>query len=248
MSLMQQSRSRVVALATLFACTLLAPVAVSAQEELVVTTQEDVAVLAPVTAPAVGSTSGDDGQTLYAAAERALLSGDIGSMQEEHLRAIVAAAPSWDETSGYGAVEASRATIGSPAASTSTEQTRLFAAQQALLSPDLGGLQEEALAAVVSAGQSWDETSGYRSVEASRAANAIPVATTPSTTQVPAGVRSAPAGTIGPESSSAVSPDYLLAALGTSMRSEPVHLATIALAHDSVRANSDDRIANALFD
>jgi hypothetical protein len=248
MSLMQRSRSRVVALATLFACTLLAPVAVSAQEELVVTTQEDVAVLAPVTAPAVGSTSGDDGQTLYAAAERALLSGDIGSMQEEHLRAIVAAAPSWDETSGYAAVEASRATIGSPAASTSTEQTRLFAAQQALLSPDLGGLQEEALAAVVSAGQLWDETSGYRSVEAGRAANAIPVATTPSTTQVPAGVRWAPAGTIGPESSSAVSPDYLLAALGTSMRSEPVHLATIALAHDSVRANSDDRIANALFD
>jgi hypothetical protein len=60
------------------------------------------------------------------AAERALLSGDIGSMQEEHLRAIVAA-------------------------SATAQQTRLVAAQQALLSPDLGSLQEDALTAVVAA-------------------------------------------------------------------------------------------------
>jgi len=229
---MQQSRSRVFALATLFAFALLAPVSVSAQEEVGVTTQEDVAVLAPDAAPAVGSTSGDDGQTLYAAAERALLSGDIGSLQEEHLLALVAAAPSWDEISGYGAVEASRAMIAYPVSS-SAAQTRLLAAQRALQGGDLGSVQENSLRAVVSAGQSWDETSGYRSVEASRAANAIPVAAAANSTQVPGDVRWAPAGTIEPESSSAASragsPDYLAVALGTGTRLESVHLATIAL-------------------
>ena len=157
MSPMHQSRSRVFGIATMFAFTLLAPVAVSAQEEVADTTQQEVPVLASVAAPAVGSTSGEDGRAI--AAERALLSGDIGSMQEEHLRAIVAAAPSWDETSGYGAVEASRATIGSPATSTSAEQTRVLAAQQALRSPDLGSLQEETLTAVVEANNAAVEAS-----------------------------------------------------------------------------------------
>jgi hypothetical protein len=167
MSPMHQSRSRVFGIATMFAFALLAPVAVSAQEEVADTTQEEVPVLAPVAAPSVVSTSGEDGRAI--AAERALLSGNIGSMQEEDLRAIVAAAPSWDETSGYGAVESSRATIGSPATSTSAEQTLVLAAQQALQGGDLGSMQEDALLAVVSAGQSWDETSGYGAVETSRA-------------------------------------------------------------------------------
>jgi hypothetical protein len=79
-------------------------------------------------------------------------------MQEERLLAIVAAAPSWDESSGYGSVEASRA-----AAST--------------------------LVASVAA-PSWDETSGYGSVEASRATIGHPAGIT---TQVPADVRWAPA-------------------------------------------------------
>jgi hypothetical protein len=39
-------------------------------------------------------------------------------MQEEHLYAIVSAASSWDETSGYRSVEATRAAIGHPTAST----------------------------------------------------------------------------------------------------------------------------------
>jgi hypothetical protein len=70
-----------------------------------------------------------------------------------------AAAPSWDETSGYGAVEATRATIGHPAASTTAEQTRLVAAQQALLSQDLGSLQEDALTAIVDASSADAEAS-----------------------------------------------------------------------------------------
>jgi hypothetical protein len=62
---------------------------------------------------------------------------------EESLLAAVPAAPSWDETSGYGSVEASRADAS------------------ALLAPGTA--------------PSWDETSGYGSVEASRAAIHIAV-------------------------------------------------------------------------
>jgi hypothetical protein len=76
-------------------------------------------------------------QAAALAAQRALLSGDMGSMQEDRLLAIVAAAPSWDDTSGYASVEASRA------------------AAATLLAPV--------------AAPSWDATSGYGAVEASRA-------------------------------------------------------------------------------
>ena len=271
MSRIHRSRRLVVGLATVFAVTLLAPLAVTAEEE--------VADLAPVAAPAAVGTSPDAVRATRAlAAQQALQRGDIGSLQEDALYAIVAAAPSWDatsgygiveagraatsprlapagpswdEASGYGAVEASRATIGYPAASTSAVQTRVLAAQQALQSPDLGSLQEEALLAVVSAGQSWDVTSGYGAVEAMRVANALPVAPVAGRTQVPADVRWAPAGTSGVESSmeaSRESRDYLPVALGTGTRSESVHLATIALGGDAGSVNpSDDRIATALF-
>jgi hypothetical protein len=176
----------------MFSLTLLAPVAVNAEDE--------VAALAPVAAPSVDETSAEDVRATRAiAAESALLTGDIGSMQEEHLLAIVAVAPSWDATSGYGAVEASRATIGHPAALTSqvpadvrwapegviapassVEAGRILAAQQALQSQDLGSLQEDALFAVVAAGSSWDQTSGYGSLEASRATIGHPAASTTS--------------------------------------------------------------------
>jgi hypothetical protein len=167
-------RNLVFGIATVFAVTLLAPLAVTAEDE--------VADLAPVAAPAAVGTSVEDAvATRVLAAEQALERGDIGSMQEEALFAIVAAAPSWDESSGYGSVEASRAANAMPAApdtSTSAEQTRVIAAQQALQSQDLGSLQEEALLIVVAAGQSWDQTSGYGSVEASRAIIGHPATST----------------------------------------------------------------------
>jgi hypothetical protein len=148
------------------------------------------------------------------------------------------AGPSWDETSGYGAVEASRATIGHPAASTtqvpsdvrwaparvivpgaSLEAMRVLAAQQALQSRDLGSMQEDALFAVVAAGASWDETSGYGSVEASRAANALP--------DVPA---------------ASVSPDFIPAALASGQRAESAHLATVPLpGEDAVEVRRTQR-------
>src|SRR5215210_8324872 len=167
MSRMYRFRRLVVGLATVLAVTLLAPLAVTAEEE--------VADLAPVAAPAAVGTSAEAVRATRAlAAQHALQRGDIGSLQEDALYAIVAAAPSWDatsgyglveagraatsarfapagptwdEASGYGAVEASRATIGYPAASPSAVQTRVLAAQQALQSPDLGSLQEDALRA-----------------------------------------------------------------------------------------------------
>jgi len=106
MSPMRQSRSLVFGIVTMFAFTLLAPVAVTAQEEVAVTAPEEGAALAPVAAPAVVSVTGEDVRATRAiAAERALQSGDIGSMQEDALAAIVAAAPSGDETSGYGACD-----------------------------------------------------------------------------------------------------------------------------------------------
>jgi hypothetical protein len=90
--------------------------------------------MAPVAAAAVVGTSAEDLRaTRVLAAQRALLSRDLGSLQEEHLFAIVAD-------------------------STAAEQTRVLAAQQALQSPDLGSLQEDALTALVEAGSAEVES------------------------------------------------------------------------------------------
>ena len=119
MSMIHQSRRRFFSIIAVLALTLLAPVAVTAED--------DITALAPVAAPSVDETGAAAVLAARAlAAQQALLSGDLGSMQEEALVAIVAA-------------------------STTAEQTRVLAAQQALLSPDLGSLQEEALTAIVEA-------------------------------------------------------------------------------------------------
>jgi phosphoribosylaminoimidazole carboxylase (NCAIR synthetase) len=119
MSTIHQARRLFLGSTVVFALTLLAPVAITAEDE--------VAVMAPVAAPAVVGPSAEDVRATRAlAAQHALLTGDIGSMQEEALFAIVGA-------------------------STTAEPTRVLAAQQALRSPDLGSLQEEALTAIVEA-------------------------------------------------------------------------------------------------
>jgi hypothetical protein len=111
MSTNARSRGLVIGIATVVALALLAPIAITAEEE--------VATLAPVAAPVVASSNGDDGRAARAlAAQRALQSGDIGSLQEDRLLAIVATAASWDETSGCGVVEANRASIVEDGAST----------------------------------------------------------------------------------------------------------------------------------
>jgi hypothetical protein len=126
MSTIHRSRLLGLGCAVVLAFTLLVPVAVTAQEEG--------AVPAPLAAPAV-STSGDEMRAARVlAAERALQSGDIGSMQEDRLLAVVAAAPA--------------------VASSSDEDVRTaraLAAEQALQSGDIGSVQEDALTAVVEA-------------------------------------------------------------------------------------------------
>jgi hypothetical protein len=152
MSTIHQSRRLFFGIAALFVFTLLAPAAVTAEDE--------VAALVPVSAPSADDTSADDVRvtTRALAAQRALLTGGIGGMQEERLLAIVAAAPSPDATSGCGSVEASRASIWHPATNMTTEQIRVLAAQQALRSPDLGSLQEDASTAVMVASSAEAES------------------------------------------------------------------------------------------
>jgi hypothetical protein len=204
-----RSRSVFLGSAAFLALALFAPGAVNADDAIPLIapvtgpSTDAIPVMAPVAGPSWDETSGYGAveasratighpaagttfeQTRMAVAQRALLTGDIGGMQEEHLFAIVAAAPvaapSWDETSGYGAVEASRAANAlpaAPAASTTAEETRALTAQRALQTYDLGSLQEEALLAVVATGSSWDQTSGYGSVEASRATIGHPATST----------------------------------------------------------------------
>ena len=121
-----QSRRRIFGIIAVLALTLFAQVAVNAEEE--------VADLAPVAGPSVDDTSANAVQaaTRVLAAQRALLTGDIGSLQEEALFTILA--------SGMTA-----------------EPTRVLTAQRALQSPDLGSLQEEALTAIVEASRAQVE-------------------------------------------------------------------------------------------
>jgi hypothetical protein len=204
MSTIHRSRSLFLGSAAFIALALFTPGTVDADDAIPVIapvasqSTDAVPVMAPVAGPSWDETSGYGvveairatigqpapsttlEQTRLAAAQRALLTGDIGSLQEERLLAIVAA-PSWDAASGYGSVEASRAANALPAVpaeSTTAEETRALAAQQQVQSYDAGSLQEEALLGVVAPGASWDQTSGYGSVEASRATTEHPATTT----------------------------------------------------------------------
>jgi hypothetical protein len=112
---------------------------------------------------------------------------------EEQIPALAAVAgPSWDESSGYGSVEASRAAIGhddgvsdygptgheaSAAMGLSWDEKSGYGSVEAsraevsaLLSGELISGRDQALAFAAAAAMLWDETSGYGSVEASRAA------------------------------------------------------------------------------
>jgi hypothetical protein len=93
--------------------------------------------------------------------------------------ALAPAAPSWDESSGYGSVEASRAAASAllaVGAAPSWDETSGYgsvettrAEMSMLLSGEVISGQEQDLAMAAAAAKSWDETSGYGSVEASRA-------------------------------------------------------------------------------
>jgi hypothetical protein len=93
MSTTNRSRSLFIGSAVVFAFTLLAPVTVMAEEE--------VAAQAPVCAPSVDATNAGAVRAAarVLAAREALLSPDLGSLQEGLLLDIVAAAPSSEATS-----------------------------------------------------------------------------------------------------------------------------------------------------
>jgi hypothetical protein len=80
------------------------------------------------------------------------------------------------------------------------------------------------------AAPSWDETSGYASVETSRATIGHLAA---NTTQVPSDVRWAPTLASAPmapvETSYGTNPEYIPAALASGLRVESAHLATVLL-------------------
>ena len=131
----RRTRSSFIVIATLFVGTLVSPVAVTAEDQVL--------ALAPVAGPSWDEASG------YRSVEASRVATDV--QDQPDVNAAVAAV-TWEEMSGYASVEASR----------------VISARHALLSADLGSLQEEALVAVVAAGTAWDEASGYGSVEASR--------------------------------------------------------------------------------
>src|SRR5262245_2216960 len=124
-----------------------------------------------------------------------VLVAPVGAQEEESPTTDLApAVPSWDESSGYGAVEASRATrtIGLPREPAAVDPIRVNTALEALEDGDLGSVQEEALATIVATAMAWDDTSGYGSVETSRAARSSPVVADDVATQVSPDVRWAP--------------------------------------------------------
>jgi hypothetical protein len=137
---------------------------------------------------------------------------------EEQVLAAAPAAPSWDETSGYGSVEASRAAVSellAAGAAPSWDVTSGYGSVEAsradlsaLLSGGVISGQAEALALAAAAAESWDETSGYGSVEASRAA---------------ASAR------LTPIAAPSTCADYIPSALASGRRAESMHLATVPL-------------------
>jgi hypothetical protein len=143
MSTIHRSRTAVSAFVTVLTFALSAPFAVNAEDEVIVTLEEQVLTAAPA-ASSWDETSGYGSVEASRAEVSALLSGELISGREQALAFAAAAAMLWDETSGYGSVEASRA------------------AASALLAPV--------------ASPSWDNTSGYGSVEASRAEMALDAA------------------------------------------------------------------------
>jgi hypothetical protein len=165
MSALHRSRPLMLATVVLVASTLFVPVTVNAEEQIiadepVLVAEEQVLALAAVVGPSRDETSGYDavesgratiGHPAVSAtaqanqvltADQALQSHDLGSLQKEALMAVVAAM-TWDETSGYGAVETNRAEpakYGAAAAGTTDEAALLaqFRAVELSLSRYLG--------------------------------------------------------------------------------------------------------------
>jgi hypothetical protein len=123
MRTVHHSRMSFLGIAAVLVGTLVAPLAVGAEDQNYAT----------ISAPGPSEV----GVSRAIIAERALQSGDLGSMQEQALADVMAAATSEDETMGSDAVEAARA----------AHSAQSLAVEWSLNdSLDLGSMQEQALA------------------------------------------------------------------------------------------------------
>jgi hypothetical protein len=123
MRTVHHSRMAFLGIATVLVGTLVTPLAVGAEDQ----------TYATISAPGPSEV----GASRAIIAERALQSGDLGSMQEQALADVTAAAATEDETTGSDTVEAARA----------AHLVQFQAGEWSLSdSLDLGGMQEQALA------------------------------------------------------------------------------------------------------
>ena len=169
MHTIHRSRTAVSSLVAVLLLTLAAPIAVHGQdedlaEEPVLAAQDQDPALVPVAPVTITAQVPADVRWAPSPAS--------APEPEEALRAVVAAALAWDESSGYGAVEASRTAIGHEDGVSGYTPTGHEA--EAAIGPswdDTSGYggQDKYLAFAAAAAKSWDVTSGYGSVEASRA-------------------------------------------------------------------------------
>jgi hypothetical protein len=135
---------------------------------------------------------------------------------EEQDPALAPAGPSWDETSGYGSVEANRAAAHvhlAPIVGPSWDETSGYGSVEAVRANighdyEVSGDAATGHEASAAVGLSWDDTSGYGSVEASRAAASALLA---------------------PVAAPSTCIDYIPAALASGRRAESAHLATVPL-------------------
>lgn len=102
------------------------------------------------------------------------LSAPFAATAEEQILSAAPTGQSWDEISGYGSVESSRATIAllaAPAPITNQVPSDVRFAPAQAIAPGPAVDANRAATAVYEAlayGSSWEVSSGYRSVESSR--------------------------------------------------------------------------------
>ena len=109
MSMIHRFRPAVSVLVTVLTFALSTPFSVNAEDEVIVSSQEEQVLTAAPADLSWDETSGYGSVEASRAEVSALLSGELISGRDQALAFAAAAAMLWDETSGHGSVEASRA-------------------------------------------------------------------------------------------------------------------------------------------
>jgi hypothetical protein len=132
---------------------------------------------------AVRKTQRSHASLLAVAALALTILAPIRGLAQEDISSLAPDAATWGEASGYDTVEANRAAatalISAPefeaaSGNDALDTNRVVIARQALATGDLGSVQEEALANLVTgaetAAMTWGDESGYNALETNRAA------------------------------------------------------------------------------